>query len=107
MCGARKGITHTNGDSDGMCKPALTVYQRAKDRPRINTTTDPPPPPNPQFLDMRRGHPVREREGHPVQGLDARLAGADPELLLGGGANPYPAAPTQYFNNIFWKTLWN
>ena len=28
-------------------------------------------------------------------------AGADPELLIGGGANPQGGAPTQYFNNIF------
>ena len=27
-------------------------------------------------------------------------SGADPELLLGWGANPY-GVPTQYFNNIF------
>ena len=37
--------------------------------------------------------------------VNARLeSGADPELLLGGGANPW-GAPTQYFNNIFSKTL--
>ena len=36
------------------------------------------------------------------------LSGADPELLLGGGANPWGGrAPTKYFSHIFWKTLWN
>ena len=30
-------------------------------------------------------------------------AGADPELLLGGGANHQPGAPTEYINNIFQK----
>ena len=28
------------------------------------------------------------------------MSGADPELLLGGGANPQRGAPTQYFNTF-------
>ena len=29
-------------------------------------------------------------------------AGADPEVLLGGGANPYGGVPTQYFRDCVW-----
>ena len=34
------------------------------------------------------------------------FSGTDPELLW-GALIPRGGAPTQYFSNIFWKTLWN
>ena len=43
-----------------------------------------------------------------INDKSGQIAGADPEFLLGGGANPWGGGPPkQYFSNIFWKTLRN